>query len=302
MELTQVRYFVALCRTLNFTRAAETCNVTQPALTRAIQRLEDELGGPLLYRERTLTQLTELGRAMRPHLEAMLEAAEAARQAARACVGLEAASVRIGLGPAIAAAHVAGAIRGLVRLYPELSIHFEEAGTAALAEAMLSDMLDCAVLPDDPGLPERLNRWKIAEEGCIVVLPGDHALAARTGLTADDLAGETVLLGERCGGFAHRLRAACGDRFAQRPCGGSWVQMLDLVRAGLGLALLPDGLAVGGGLAVRPLVEPCLRRSLMLTLVAGRPHSAAVANLVKLCRARGPGAAQPDGARTQRPA
>ena len=61
MELTQVRYFVALCRTLNFTRAAEACSITQPVLTRAIQRLETELGGPLLYRERNLTQLTPLG-------------------------------------------------------------------------------------------------------------------------------------------------------------------------------------------------------------------------------------------------
>lgn len=291
MELNQVRYFVALCRALNFTRAAEACNVTQPALTRAIQRLEDELGGPLLYRERNLTQLTGLGRAMRPHLEAMLEAAEAARQAARARAGLEVASLRIGLGPAIAAAHVTGAIRGLIRLYPELSVHFEEAGSAALAEAMLSDMLDCALLPDDPALPERLNRWKVAEEGCMVVLPADHPLAAQPSLTADDLAGETVLIGERCGGFAHRLRGMGEERFTQRPCGGSWVQMLDLVRAGLGLALLPDGLAVGGALATRKLREPQFRRSILLTVVAGRPHNAAVANLVKLCRARAPGTA-----------
>jgi len=288
MELTQVRYFVALCRTLNFTRAAEACNVSQPALTRAMQRLEDELGGPLLYRERNLTQLTELGRAMRPHLEAMLQAAEAARQAARARVGLEAASLRIGLGPAIAAAYVTDAIRGLTRLYPGLSVHFEEAGTATLAEAMLSDMLDCALLPDEPGLPERLNRWKIAEEGCVAVLPTDHPLTARAHLTAAELEGETLLVGERCGGFAHRLRESCGERFTQRLCGGSWVQMLDLVRAGLGLALLPDGVSVGGALAVRPLVEPRFRRTLLLTIVAGRPHSAAIANLVKLCRAREP--------------
>ena len=290
MELTQVRYFVTLCRLLNFTRAAEACNVTQPALTRAIQRLEDELGGALLYRERNLTQLTELGRAMRPHLEAMLEAAEAARQAARARAGPDVASpLRIGLGPAISAAHVTRAVRGLVRLYPEISVYFEEAGPAVLAEAMLADMLDCALLPGDSALPERLNRWKVAEERCQVVLPGDHPLALRDGLTAADLAGETLLFGERCGGFAHRLRGLCGGRFIERPCGGSWVQMLDLVRAGLGLALLPDGLALGADLAGRPLTEPSLQRAILLTLVAGRPHRAVVANLVKLCRAGAPG-------------
>ena len=289
MELNQVRYFITLCRTLNFTRAAEACNVTQPALTRAVQRLEEELGGLLLYRERNLTQLTELGRTMRPHLETMLEAAEAARQAARSHAGVESASLRIGLGPAIAASHVAGAMRGLVRLYPDISVHFEEAGTAALAELLLSDMLDCALLPDDPTLPDRLHRWKLADEGCVAVLPVEHALAARDALTADDLAGETLLFGERCGGFAHRLRGECGERFAQRPCSGSWVQMLDLVRAGLGLALLPDGLALGGGVVARPLLAPKLTRTVMLAIVAGRPHGAAVANLVKLCRAKAPG-------------
>src|SRR6185312_15395800 len=68
MEFNQVRYFLTLANTLNFTRAAESCNVTQPALTRAIQKLEDELGGLLFYREHNLTQLTELGQLMRPVL------------------------------------------------------------------------------------------------------------------------------------------------------------------------------------------------------------------------------------------
>lgn len=288
MELSQVRYFITLSRTLNFTRAAEACNVTQPALTRAIQRLEDELGGPLLYRERNLTQLTELGRATRPHLEAMLEAAEAARQAARASTGPEPASLRMGLGPAIAASHVASAIRALVRVYPEISVHFEEADMTSLVDAMLADRLDCALLAESPALPDRLNRWKIAEEGCVVVLPSGHPLAEKPKLAVGDLANDTLLVGERCGGFAHRLRAVCGDCFAQRHCSGSWVQMLDLVRAGLGLALLPDGLAIGGDLVVRPLVDPPLSRTILLTLVAGRPHGAAVANLVRLCRARAP--------------
>jgi DNA-binding transcriptional LysR family regulator len=69
MEMHQIRYFLAVCETLNFTRAAEQCNVTQPALTRAIQKLEEELGGLLFRRERHLTHLTDLGRLVRPQLE-----------------------------------------------------------------------------------------------------------------------------------------------------------------------------------------------------------------------------------------
>lgn len=84
MELTQVRYFIALSRTLNFTRAAKACSVNQPALVLAIQRLEHEIGGPLIRRERNLTCLTDLGRSILPHLETMLSAADRAISIANA--------------------------------------------------------------------------------------------------------------------------------------------------------------------------------------------------------------------------
>jgi LysR family hydrogen peroxide-inducible transcriptional activator len=286
MELHQVHYLVTLCRTLNFTRAAAECNVTQPALTRAIQKLEEELGGALLYRERSMTRLTPLGHAMVPHLQTMLNAAETARRIADEQLGRRQMCLRVGLGPAVAAARVADVVGQMIRFCPELSVQFEEAGAAALVEAMLSDMVDCVLLPDSPDLPDRLHRWKLCEEGCVVVLPAGHPLAARNSLTEDDLAGETLLLGERCGGFALRLIAASAREFTVRRCGGSWVQMLDLVAAGLGLALLPDALAIGAGLASRPLTEPSLRRAVLLTRMAGRPQGMAVANFIRLCRAR----------------
>jgi DNA-binding transcriptional LysR family regulator len=65
---TFIRNFLAVCETLNFTRAAENCNVSQPALTRAVHKLEEELGGLLLRRENNLTHLTDFGRLVRPHL------------------------------------------------------------------------------------------------------------------------------------------------------------------------------------------------------------------------------------------
>ena len=68
MEMHQIRYFLAAARTLNFTRAAEECNVAQPSLTRAIKQLEAELGGDLFRRERPQAQLTELGTRMVPLL------------------------------------------------------------------------------------------------------------------------------------------------------------------------------------------------------------------------------------------
>jgi DNA-binding transcriptional LysR family regulator len=66
MDLPQISHFLALARLLNFTRAAEECSITQPAFSRSIRRLELELGGDLLLRERSLTQLTKFGQAMLP--------------------------------------------------------------------------------------------------------------------------------------------------------------------------------------------------------------------------------------------
>jgi len=284
MELSQVRYFVTLCRTLNFTRAAAQCQVTQPAFTRAIQRLEDEFGGALIFRERSLTQLTELGRAVRPHLEAMLDAADAARSTADAKAGRRAEVLKIGLGPGIGAGEIGGVIHEVTRALPEVTIHFEEAGPAALIESMLTDKLDCALLPDFCDLPERLNRWTLYRDNAVAVLPPGHRLAGRNALTAGDLADETILHSEYCGGFATRLAATCPLRLQR--CHGATAQMLDLVAAGIGIALLSDRLRIPPPLAARPFTDPDLSRAILLAVVAGRPLNPAAGNFLKLCRAR----------------
>src|SRR3569833_1927750 len=69
MDIHHIRYFLAVCDTRNFTRAAAKCNVTQPALSRAIQQLEDEVGGLLFRRERNLTHITDLGNLLRPRFQ-----------------------------------------------------------------------------------------------------------------------------------------------------------------------------------------------------------------------------------------
>jgi DNA-binding transcriptional LysR family regulator len=76
----QIRYFLAVCEALNFTRAAEACHISQPSLTRAIKALEDELGGPLFRRERNNSHLIGLGEMMRPYLSQVLIETEAAKE------------------------------------------------------------------------------------------------------------------------------------------------------------------------------------------------------------------------------
>jgi LysR family hydrogen peroxide-inducible transcriptional activator len=82
MQTDQVRYFLALCREQNFTAAARRCGISQPSLTNAIKRLEREFGGELFHRGSSLTSLSELGRAVRPHLERAAQCIEDARREA----------------------------------------------------------------------------------------------------------------------------------------------------------------------------------------------------------------------------
>ena len=128
VELYQVEYFVVLAKTLNFTRAAEQCGVTQSALTRGIQRLERELGGELLFRERHLTQLTELGKAVLPMLRKTSEAATAARRSAHEYRRKAIAPLRLGFAPTISANLIVGLLTEVVA-QAALSSHRDVRGT-----------------------------------------------------------------------------------------------------------------------------------------------------------------------------
>ena len=97
MELYQIRYFVALCDTLNFARAAERCNVSQPSLSRAVQKLEQELGALLIHRERRRTHLTELGELVEPMLRELLSHSERIKAAAERQLSRDKTILRLGI-------------------------------------------------------------------------------------------------------------------------------------------------------------------------------------------------------------
>src|SRR6266566_8803469 len=101
MEMHQVRYFLAAVGELNFTKAAEKCNVSQPSLTRAIKQLEGELGGDLFRRERPQAQLTELGERMLPLLKQCYESALGARTLASSMKSGEIGALRLALSRAV---------------------------------------------------------------------------------------------------------------------------------------------------------------------------------------------------------
>jgi LysR family hydrogen peroxide-inducible transcriptional activator len=290
MELFQVRYFLALAKMLNFTRAAEACNVSQPALTRAMQRLEEELGGPLLYRERSLTQLTELGRAMLPHLETAYGAAEAATKHAAAFERREFSPLRLGLGMTISAQILRSALRELEDRVKGFELSIAEGGSAELCAKMLDGDLDTAVVVEPEKLPERLNRWPLFEDRYVVLCLSDHRFATLSEVPVAALGGECVLVraGRGCD-FEHaldRLCTAAGVKPRARHTGSSEGHIEEMVRAGMGIAISAAHQPVAADLAVRPIADTTATRRVILAAVVGRQHGPALALFLKLMRAR----------------
>lgn len=298
MELFQVRYFLALAKTLNFTRAAETCHVSQPALTRAIQRLEEELGGPLLHRERNQTQLTSLGRAMVTHLEAAYAAAETAASQAAAFRRRETSPVRIGVADGLSPQLLTPVLRELTERLKGFEFSLSEGSAEDLAEQMLADQLDTALMAESDGLPERLNRWPLFEDRYGLLCPAGHPFAKLQEVPLPTLAAEPLLLPAAAGSHARqvleRVCAAAGIAPTLRQQGATFEAVQQLVAAGLGIALWPLHRAAPPGLAALAFADAGGRYRILLTAVAGRQHGPGLSSFLKLMRARNWKAALPD--------
>ena len=290
MELTQIRYFTALARVLNFTRAAEACNVTQPALTRAIQKLEDELGGPLFHRERNLTQLTELGRVMLPLLEQAQAAAQMARDQAVAFRKRDSSPVRIGLDASLTAALLTPVVAELSRTVSTLDLSVQQDETVGLTGRLLEGEADAALLIDDGRIPERVHRWPLFTEGHVIVCPPDHALAKLDAVPISVLAGPKLLMRDTDGCALRlaldRMCAAAGVTPRVRLAASTSEQIAEMVKAGLGITLAGARHPIPPPLVARPLDAGDGERRVVLAAAAGRAHGPTLAVFIRLMRAR----------------
>ena len=288
MEFNQVRYFLTLAETLNFTRAAEMCHVTQPALTRAIQKLEEELGGLLFYRERNLSQLTELGQLMRPLLEQASTAAQSAREQALAFKRREAAPLRLGIDCSIAAAVLTPVIGELAARIKGFELNIGQYASPEISRLLLDGTIDAGLVIGQEGIPERLNRWKLYDEALVVLCPPNHALARAPEIVARQLAEQQILAREMpdCAIRAAltELCAAAGMVPKMQHSAAQEEILHEMVKASLGIAIMGERQPVPAGLVARPLAAPA--RAVMLVAPAGRQQGPGVAAFLKLMRAR----------------
>jgi DNA-binding transcriptional LysR family regulator len=285
MEMHQVRYFVALCETLNFTKAADNCGVAQPSLTRAIQKLEEELGGPLFSRERGLTHLTDLGRLMRGHLEAVYESSEAARLEAQSFRKMEKGAIRLGAMCTIGPSRLIGFLKRFRRDLPSATVTIQDAPGHVTVKRLLEGEVDSALvaLPD---LPDRLDCIPLFGERYVVAFCPGHRFEAMDVVPLRELDKEDYLSRVNCEYPAHFGALGLPDPADVNVCYESeredWIQAMIL--AGLGCAVMPEFLPMSPGISTRPVVEPEISRQVVLATVAGRRFSPTLRAFVAMAR------------------
>jgi len=288
MEMQQIRYFVSLARTLNFTRASEECNVSQPALTRAIKALEAELGGELIRREGRLSHLTELGQRMLPILRQCHDSAQSARALAKAVQKGEAPSLSIAIARAMNLDLLMAHISEMYRAFPGIQFKLKRGSGAEISQYLKNGDVDLAVGGPLGETWDRLDTWPMFTEAFDFVVGADHHLALRNDIELDvELIREARFLvqtdGDATDDYLSHLSGA-GVDLARAHHIDTDSDLEALVVANFGIAIVPASGLRSDKMRHVPYSALDLRRTVAIYTVAGRPRTAEATALLNLMR------------------
>jgi DNA-binding transcriptional LysR family regulator len=291
MEMHQLRYFAAVARTGNFSRAARECRVAQPSLSQQILKLEDEVGERLFERTQRRALLTPAGSLFLPHALNILDAAERGRQEIREMGGQVRGNIRLGALPTIAPYFLPNVIRSFRAKYPEVELIIQEETTQQLLRGLEEKELDLALLSDAPPNP-RIEIRPLFSEELLLCLPATHSLVKQKKVVADDLRDEKFILmqdGHCLGAQAQQFCESKGFH-PEISCRSAQIgTVLAMVQAGLGISLIPEMALAGApreGIVYRSLDGVRPRRILALALPEQRKSSLCVIEFAKFVRAK----------------
>jgi DNA-binding transcriptional LysR family regulator len=283
MEMHQIRYFLAAARTLNFTRAAEECNVAQPSLTRAIQQLEEELGGDLFRRERKLSHLTDLGQRMLPLMQQCYDMAQGAKSLASSIKRGEIASLRLALSHTVDISLLVPFLSELNRAFNGLELKFLRGSGLEVAEKLKQGDAELGIAGPLDQSWARFDVWPLFTEGFALVVNAGHRLARKSAIDLDELTQERLLRRPYCE-QAEQMAALLRSRNVKSAHThelSSERDLLSLLEAKIGVAVVPRSIAVPETLIRVPINEFPLSRTVYLYAVAGRPRGGPATTFMK---------------------
>ncbi|MBO2450053.1 LysR family transcriptional regulator [Actinomadura barringtoniae] len=284
MEMRQLRHFVAVANHGSFTAAARAELIVQSALSTSIRKLEHDLGADLFDRTGRRPVLTPAGHALLPAARALLADAVAARDAVAAVTELTTGRVAIGSIQTLTGVDLPAELAAFHRRRPGVQISVREAPTGELLDALLARELDLAyVALDGAELPDGLTTFASWDEELVLVTAPDHRLAGEERVLLSDLTEEPFVdfrAGTGLETAVRRLAAGCGLH-RQITCEVTQIRFLvDLVRAGIGIAIVPRLVGESAGLPCVRMRQPDPARTVILVGRAPRPRNPAASALL----------------------
>lgn len=277
LELRRLRYFLAVANARNFTRAAEQLHIAQPALSRQLRLLEQELGVELIVRTTHTFELTAAGEHLLAHGPAVVDSADGLERAMKSFSAGESGTVAVAYGTSAGYETAPRLLRAIAERLPDLQLTTHVMSLEEIERALRDGEVDVGLVrcpPAAEGIESRLLR--LEPQG--VLLREDHPLAARDGIALPDLADEVVLLHPREANPGHydAVLALFQEAELEPP-----IALRDMtfdlaqtpVAEGQAVAIVGDSTRVGlpGGLAWIPLEPPAAFEVRMLARTLNRP-------------------------------
>lgn len=247
MTLTELRYIVAVARERHFGRAAEACFVSQPTLSVAVKKLEDELDVRIFERGNNEISVTPLGEEIIRQAQSVIEQAQAIKEIAKRGKDPLAGPLRLGIIYTIGPYLLPDLVKNAIDRTPQMPLMLQENFTVKLLEMLRLGELDCAILAE-PFPDAGLAMAPLYDEPFMVAVPKNHPLAAKTAISAEELKKETMLLLgtghcfrdhvlEVCPEFARFSSDAEGIRKSFE--GSSLETIKHMVASGMGVTVVP---------------------------------------------------------------
>jgi LysR family transcriptional regulator, hydrogen peroxide-inducible genes activator len=242
MELSQLRYVLAVADTGNFTRAAARSNIAQPSLSQQIIKLEKELGHKLFHRLGRRAVLTEAGKVFLERSRRILFEVEDATKELGDSPSLE-RKITVGAIPTLAPYLLPGLISQSRERFPYLQVNIREDFKTTLIRELREGDLDLAIvaLPADDPMIQAETLWK---ESLLLAVASKHPLASKPKVTGADLASETFILLGTSSSLSDQVKRFCGEHHFEPRIGSQCAQVATvkaLVAIGAGISILPSG-------------------------------------------------------------
>lgn len=248
MTLTELRYIVAVAREKHFGHAAEACFVSQPTLSVAVKKLEDELDVKIFERGSNEITLTPLGEDIVRQAQAVLEQAASIKEIAKRGKDPLSGPLRLGVIYTIGPYLLPDLVKNAIERVPQMPLILQENFTVKLLDMLRTGELDCAVMAE-PFPDTGLALAPLYEEPFVVAAPLNHPLAERKSLSAEELKNETMLLLGTGHCFRDHVLEVCPEfaRFASGAEGirksfeGSSLETIKyMVASGMGVTVVPQ--------------------------------------------------------------